>query len=63
MAYCEICNEGICECDKVIIDCVGVDDRRHRCEPHKDTAKCGMKVKRKKNIDKINLAGCWECTY
>jgi hypothetical protein len=63
MAYCEICDEVICECNKVIIDCVGVDNKLHRCEPHKNTTKCGIKVKSKKDVKRGELHGCYECTY
>lgn len=63
MAYCEICNEVICECGKVAIDCIGIDGKLHRCEPHESETKCGVEVKRKKNIDRTKLCGCWECTY
>ena len=46
------------------VDCIGVDNKQHVCEPHKDECKCGVKVKRKKLIrDDWRLFSCYECTY
>lgn len=47
------------------VECIGVDDLIHVCEPHKDVCKCGIKVKRKKLLknDFVLLYSCYECTY
>ena len=48
----------------VSVRCIGVDNRQHECEPHKDTCLCGVKVKRKKPLrDDYKLFSCYECTY
>lgn len=50
----------------IYIDCIGVDNKRHICEPHSDYCFCGIKVKTKKDSDVRNskiLYSCYECTY
>lgn len=48
----------------LFVDCVGVDNRQHVCEPHKEKTKCGIKIKRKKLLrDDWMLFNCYECTY
>jgi hypothetical protein len=48
----------------VMLRCVGVDNKQHTCEPHKDTCYCGVKVKRKKLLKNDGLLfSCYECTY
>ena len=47
---------------KVYIVCVGEDEKKHLCEPHKDICKCGIKVKSKKfNRDDHMRYGCYVC--
>ena len=48
-----------------MIYCIGEDRNIHRCEVHKDTAKCGVKVwkKKLKNFDYTIHDSCYECTY
>lgn len=47
-----------------LISCIGVDNKKHVCEPYKETTKCGVKVKRKKELKNDHkLLGCYECTY
>ena len=50
-------------CDKIYVDCIGVDNKLHVCQPHLDTCKCGMKVKRKKLVlkDWDKYCSCYEC--
>lgn len=49
---------------KIYIDCVGVDNKLHICEPHLNITKCGVVVRNKKlsksDKEKYN---CYECTY
>lgn len=48
----------------VSIDCAGVDNKQHMCEPHKSTCLCGVAVKRKKLLKNDRLLfSCYECTY
>ncbi len=48
----------------VSVRCVGVDNKQHECEPHRDTCICGVKVKRKKLLKyDYRLFSCYECTY
>ena len=50
----------------IYIDCMGVDNKRHICEPHSDHCFCGVKVKTKKDFDVRNskiLYSCYVCTY
>jgi len=47
-----------------MIECIGVDERLHVCEPDKDVCKCGVKVKSKKIFSKdYERFSCYECTY
>jgi len=65
----EIDPEKPCYCGRpmlgqVFIDCIGADNKKHVCEPHKDESKCGVKIKRKKlQPDDWKLLSCYECTY
>lgn len=49
------------------IDCIGIDNKLHICEPHSDVCKCGVKVKvngkkvHKTDFDKYY--SCYGCTY
>lgn len=46
------------------IDCIGVDEKIHVCEPDKDVCKCGVKIKTKKIHKNDYLRySCYECTY
>jgi hypothetical protein len=51
--------------ENISINCIGIDNKLHTCEPDKDTCKCGIKVKNKKPTkhDFINKFSCYECTY
>jgi hypothetical protein len=50
--------------EETLIDCIGVDDRKHVCAPDSDICKCGVKVKRKKLLrDDWKKFGCYACTY
>lgn len=48
-----------------LIVCIGEDRTLHVCEPHKDKAKCGVKVINKKPTKQERAAcfSCYECTY
>lgn len=45
------------------VECIGVDDLIHICEPHKDKTICGIKVKRKKMLrdDFVVRYSCGGC--
>jgi 2C-methyl-D-erythritol 2,4-cyclodiphosphate synthase len=48
------------------IDCIGVDRKRHVCEPDKNVAICGVKILKKKVTDRdreLFPYSCYECTY
>ena len=47
------------------INCIGIDNKIHVCEPDKDVCKCGVKVKRKKILknDYQLYFWCYECSY
>ena len=47
------------------INCIGIDNKIHVCEPDKDVCKCGVKVKRKKILknDYLLYFWCYECGY
>lgn len=52
----------------ITVECVGIDNNIHICEPHLSVAICGCKVKSKKQstIEKAKIDGvfsCYECTY
>ena len=49
----------------IYISCLGVDNKIHECEPHKDVCKCGIEVKSKKlkKKDYQLYYSCYECTY
>lgn len=50
--------------EKVYISCVGIDMKKHICEPHKDKCKCGMPVHKKKmTMVDIHRFSCYECTF
>jgi len=50
--------------EKVFIECIGVDNKQHICEPSKSTCQCGVAVKRKKLLKyDYRLLSCYECTY
>lgn len=64
--------EGLKECglkttnEKNYIECIGIDRKRHVCEPDKDITVCGVKILKKKVTNKdIDLFpyGCYECSY
>lgn len=46
------------------VDCVGVDGKKHICQPQDETTKCGLKIARKKlgKTDR-NRFSCYDCTY
>jgi hypothetical protein len=47
-----------------MVDCVGVDNRRHVCLPEAEACKCGVAVKRKKPLkNDFKLYSCYACTY
>jgi len=50
---------------KIYINCIGVDDKIHYCEPHKDICVCGVKVRRKKLLsqDYNKYFFCYVCDY
>ena len=53
-----------CRMDKIYIECIGIDERLHVCEPNLDVCKCGIAVKSKKlNRDDYLRYSCYECTY
>lgn len=45
-----------------IIECIGVDDKRHVCVAWEDTTLCGVNIK-KKGDDKLHRYSCFYCTY
>lgn len=48
----------------VSVRCVGVDNKQHVFEPHKDKTLCGIKIKRKKLLkNDWGLFSCYSCTY
>lgn len=52
--------------DKIVhINCIGVDEKIHVCEPHSDICKCGVKVRTKKLslYENVSRFSCYECTY
>lgn len=57
-------NEGRIYYKKIYVDCIGIDRKKHVCEPHKDVTKCGVEVKSKKVLASDGrLFSCYECTY
>ena len=49
---------------KNYIQCIGIDNKLHICEPDKDICKCGVKVKNKKLLKNDYLKySCYEYTY
>ena len=57
-------SKGIHMDESRMIECVGVDDRRHVCLPESDVCECGVKVKRKKLLtNDWRLFACYPCTY
>lgn len=50
--------------EPILIECIGVDNKKHICDPESQTAKCGTLIKRKKLLrDDCKLFSCYECTY
>jgi hypothetical protein len=50
--------------EPVLIECIGVDNKRHVCLSDSDTCKCGVKVKRKKlRKNDYKLFSCYACIY
>ena len=46
----------------ITVGCIGVDNRQHGFEPHKDKTICGVAIKRKKVLrDDYKLFSCFEC--
>ena len=52
--------------DKIYIEVLGVDRKKHIAEPHLKTTKCGIKILYKyipKSKDGDRYFSCYECTY
>ena len=50
--------------EEPLIDCVGVDGRKHVCRPHDTITKCGVPIKHKMFLSQdYKRFGCYECTY
>jgi hypothetical protein len=49
----------------IYITCIGIDEKLHECEPHKNTCKCGVVVKNKKIslYDYFKRYSCYECKF
>ena len=50
--------------DVIYIDCIGVDNKKHICQPHSVLCACGVPIKRKSlgTLDHKKFS-CYECTY
>jgi hypothetical protein len=60
----KISNEKFSENEEIFINCIGVDNKKHVCEPHLEITKCGVKIKRKTlNRTDVNKFSCYPCTY
>jgi len=50
--------------DNRLIECIGVDQKRHVCLVDSDTCLCGVLVLRKKIMrDDYKRFSCYPCTY
>ena len=50
---------------KMLIRCIGKDEKIHVCEPHEIKTKCGIEIRKKNPTakDVENKYYCYECTF
>jgi len=51
--------------EKILIRCIGKDEKIHVCEPHEIKTKCGIEIRKKNPTakDVENKYYCYECTF